>query len=221
MLSLAYSVEQACIHRQFSSVPNDEISFISQYLSRRPTDCLAPTEKSSLCERISLGSWILSRLSHQFYGIFSVNFNSPLRLAGGGRLPPSERKYRRKQAKEQIKVGIGKSVWRREHGRAPNKSMQQAERISSLRSHLDEIKSAIGGNSKTENPLDTQDSGHASTHMAENGVEQLDDLEKKTRELLETIKKERGAAIREERKGKMNRKKLKRSEVRSRPPPKK
>ena len=140
----------------------------------------------------------------------------PLRLLGGGRLPPSERKYRRKQANEQIKAGIGKSVWRREHGRLPSKAVQQAEKISSLKSNLDFIKSAIGSR-KDPFPVPVSESAQGSSHAIENGVEQLDDLENKARELLQTIKKEKGAAIREERKSKRNRRQLKRSEVRNDP----
>ena len=48
-------------------------------------------------------------------------------------------------------------------------------------------------------------------------VENLSQLEAKVKDLLQTIKKEKGAAIRPERKGKQNRRKLKRNEVQSRP----
>lgn len=54
------------------------------------------------------------------------------RLRGGG-LPRSERNYRKRQAEEQVKTGIGKSMWRREK---PAMS-QRAQRSQNI---LDQIK---------------------------------------------------------------------------------
>ena len=147
------------------------------------------------------------------YNIYAAHINygiTTLQLKGGGRLPPAERKYRQKQAKEQIKAGIGKSVWRREHGTPSRKSMKQTEKISSLRTNLDEIKSAVVNmdNVGFDNNLPIQE------QIPGKNVENLSQLEAKVKDLLQTIKKEKGAAIRQERKGKQNRRKLKRNEVR-------
>jgi hypothetical protein len=144
-------------------------------------------------------------------GLVSRNSAYPiLRLRGGARLPHSERKYRQKQAKEQIKAGIGKSVWRRERSGKSRKT-EEAEKINSLKSDLDAVKSSASDlgvimdrdkfyGSKTNSP-------------PEQSVEHLNDLEEKARNLLQTIKKEKGAAMRREHKSKTNRRKLQRSEV--------
>jgi hypothetical protein len=137
-----------------------------------------------------------------------------LRIRGGARLPHSERKYRQKQAKEQIKAGIGKSVWHRERSGRSRKE-EEAEKINSIKTELDAVKSSASDigvimdrdkfyGSKTNPP-------------PEQSVEHLNDLEEKARNLLQTIKKEKGLAMRREHKSKTNRRKLQRSEVCSLP----
>jgi hypothetical protein len=45
----------------------------------------------------------------------TISWSQRLTLRGGGRIPAGEKRARRKQAEEQMKAGIGKSVWRRDH----------------------------------------------------------------------------------------------------------
>eukprot|EP00961_Rhodomonas_salina_P298220 3937880-Rhodomonas_salina.3 len=63
-----------------------------------------------------------------------------LRLRGGGRLPASEKRWRRKQAEEQLKTGIGKSMWRREKS-GVSKHDKVKEVIAGFRKAKDKLQS--------------------------------------------------------------------------------
>jgi hypothetical protein len=133
-----------------------------------------------------------------------------LRIRGGARLPHSERKYRQKQAKEQIKAGIGKSVWHRVRSGKSRKT-EVDEKINAIKSDMDAVKASA---SDLGVVMDREKFyGSQKDPPAEQSVEHLNDLEEKARNLLQTIKKEKGAAMRREHKSKTNRRKLQRSEV--------
>jgi hypothetical protein len=165
----------------------------------------------SICKILDVVLLLLALMPDHLYSSSIGDHCRPiLRIRGGARLPHSERKYRQKQAKEQIKSAIGKSVWKRERS-GNSRQTEEAEKINSIKSDLDAVKSSA---SDLGVIMDRDKFyGPQNNPPAQQSVEHLNDLEEKARTLLQTIKKEKGAAMRREHKSKTNRRKLQRSEV--------
>ncbi len=57
-----------------------------------------------------------------------IPWNQRLTLRGGGRLPATEKRARRKQAEDQMKAGIGKSLWRRDRATCLTEKQKRTEK---------------------------------------------------------------------------------------------
>ncbi len=125
-------------------------------------------------------------------------------------MPASERRFRQKQADEQLEAGIGKSLWRREQSGVTKG---------------DKMRNTIAGFKKAKEKLELkynkaalQESiGQTATKVEDKlNVDELTKLEEDAKALLEKVRKEKNSARRQKHLGKKSRRKMMRAEASTR-----
>ena len=128
------------------------------------------------------------------------------RLRGGGRAPASMQRLRRREAKEQMALPIGKSMWRRQQSRMQNRGKAVRESmVGNLPAEMGDLKGraeAAAANLDGGSDL----FGMEQRHGAAEGVAELSKLEEDARALLQRVQSAKGAALKKQRRHKAGRK---------------
>ncbi|EKX31584.1 hypothetical protein GUITHDRAFT_122227 [Guillardia theta CCMP2712] len=136
-----------------------------------------------------------------------------LRVRGGGRLSLGEKRWRRKQAREQFarKEGYVMKPPVRKNKRE-EKYFSSLKSISSAASNIAEKIPVLEQKVKKHDDLNT--AGNKMRETASMRLKSLEEMEAQARELLKKVQQEKGAAMRQRHGSKKNRKKLQRKQAR-------
>ena len=141
--------------------------------------------------------------AHVRYGAQSGRLQ---RLRGGGRAPASMQRLRRREAKEQVALPIGKSMWRRQHSGMQNRGKAVRESmVGNLQAEMGDLKGrAEAAAAELDGGSDLL--GMEQRHGAAEGVAELSKLEEDARALLQRVQSAKGAALKKQRRHKAGRK---------------
>eukprot|EP00960_Hanusia_phi_P015567 459021-Hanusia_phi.AAC.2 len=141
-----------------------------------------------------------------------ISEHSCFRIRGGGRLSLGEKRWRRKQAREQFARKEGPVM--KPPSKKNNKQeayLKSLKTISSAASDIADRIPVLEHEIKATDDLNT--AGNKMRETASTRLKSLEEMEEQARELLKRVQQEKGAAMRLHHGSKKNRKKLQRKQV--------